>query len=613
MRETTPGKLQVEERPAKDSIIVSPHQSGHLAVEESAPTPQTGSRRWVLSIAFVLLAGAFLLNSMRTMQAIDLTSDETTYAIESVSFGRTGLTMWNGAPFFVHPPLFYVTEAAFYNMFGVGDGSLFDRLMGPQYRAGEPLLQADVPLTGDSMLTAVEFGRYLNSFYGAVLSVLVFLLGRSLLNLQAGVLSSLLFTLDPYVLWRNHFNYLEPLVTIFGVLCIYMYYLAQKQATRRARLRYLVLTGLFFGLAMLSKELAILYMVAIWVHALLFKRVRLLETLIPLGVGAAIYSIFPIWAAASGEFTIWLDTKLWIVRRALGLIADSGLGRPGTSILDTLLINLVDYWPWLLVLGIGLVFAAWFLYLYYRHGFRDLQAELISACIMGMYGFFIFIRLLGGITNEQYFYLIMPVVALNLAYAVLMAPVFISRFAAVNRITRSGANSADEETLPLEQSPTSKWLLHSGAWSKVFVGALAALIVYNMLAWIVRYTWGTDNSYMQVEAKTAETLPPGTPVVGRDLLGLYLMPKQAVYTFGYLNLGGEDIEVAQLTNNRIPYAILNEQSLLQRYGGANPEYYEWVEQNGKPLEEFQGRKYKTWIYQIEYTGPTEESGITGKP
>ena len=613
MRETTPGKLQVEERPAKDSIIVSPHQSAHLAVEESPPMPQTGSRRWVLSIAFVLLVGAFLLNSMRTMQAIDLTSDETTYAIESVSFGRTGLTMWNGAPFFVHPPLFYVTEAAFYNIFGVGDGSLFDRLMGPQYRAGEPLLQADVPLTGDSMLTAVEFGRYLNSFYGAVLSVLVFLLGRSLLNLQAGVLSSLLFTLDPYVLWRNHFNYLEPLVTIFGVLCIYMYYLAQKQATKRARLRYLVLTGLFFGLAMLSKELAILYMVAIWVHALLFKRVRLLETLIPLGVGAAIYSIFPIWAAASGEFTIWLDTKLWIVRRALGLIADSGLGRPGTSILDTLLINLVDYWPWLLVLGIGLVLAAWFLYLYYRHGFRDLQAELISACIIGMYGFFIFIRLIGGITNEQYFYLIMPVVALNLAYAVLMAPVFSSRFAAVNRIRRSGANSADEETLPLEQSPTSKWFLHSGAWSKVFVGALAALVVYNMLAWIVRYAWGTDNSYMQVEAKMAETLPPGTPVVGRDLLGLYLMPKQAVYTFGYLNLGGEDIEVAQLTNNRIPYAILNEQSLLQRYGGANPEYYEWVEQNGKPLEEFQGRKYKTWIYQIEYTGPAEESGITGKP
>src|SRR5688572_25921030 len=246
MRETTPGQLQADERSAKASSVFRPYQPGHIAVEESAPAQQGGSRRWVLPIALVLLAGAFLLNSVRTMQAVDLTSDETTYAIESVAFSRTGLTMWNGAPFFVHPPLFYVTEAAFYSIFRVGDGPLFDRLMGPQYRAGEPLLQADVPLTGDSMLTAVEFGRYLNSFYGAVISVLVFLLGRSLLILQAGVLASLLFTLDPYVLWRNHFNYLEPLVTIFGVLCIYMYYLAQKQAARRGRLRYLVLTGLFF-------------------------------------------------------------------------------------------------------------------------------------------------------------------------------------------------------------------------------------------------------------------------------------------------------------------------------------------------------------------------------
>jgi 4-amino-4-deoxy-L-arabinose transferase-like glycosyltransferase len=519
--------------------------------------------------------------------------------------------MWNGAPFFVHPPLFYATEAGFYTLLGIGDGSLFDRLMGPQYRAGEPLLPADTPLTGDSMLTAVEFGRYLNSFYGAVLSVLVFLLGRSLLNLQTGVLGALLFTLDPYVLWRNHFNYLEPLTTIFGVLCLFMYYLAQKETTGRARVRYLALTGLFFGLAMLSKELAVLYMIAIWVHVLLFKRVRFLETLIPLGVGAAIYSIFPLWAAASGEFTIWLDTKLWIVRRALGLIADSGLGRPGTSLVDTLLINLGDYWPWLLLLGTGFVLAAGFLYLYYRHGLRDVQAELLTACILGMYGFFIFIRLLGGVTNEQYFYLIMPVVALSAAYAVVVWPHFRNHMAAYGRGRRKGANSPEEERAPYEEAPSLRW--GSGTWRKVSVGALGALVAYNLLAWPVRYVWSTDNSYTQVEARAAETLPPGTEVVGRDLVGLYLMPKQAVHTFGYLNLAGEDITVSEVTNRRIPYAVLNEQSLLQRYGGANPEYYEWVEASGEPVVEFQGRKYKTSIYEIEYRGPTEESGILGEP
>lgn len=618
MRDTTRASVQIEQRPAAKPDVAMPYQ----ATEVTMTRDSQYSRLWVLAIALILLSGSFLLNSVRTMEAIDLTSDESTYAIESVAFNRTGLTMWNGAPFFVHPPLFYVTEAAFYNVLGIGDGPLFDRLIASQYTAGEPLLAAEVPLTGDSMLTAIEAGRYLNAFIAAVLTVLVFLLGKSLLNLQLGALGAVLFALDPYVLWRNHFNYLEPLAAVFGVLCIYMYYLAQKQAAGRGRLRYLVLTGLFFGLAMLSKELAILYIVAIGAHALLFKRVRMIEALVPLSIGTAIYSIFPIWAAANGEFSTWLETKLWIFRRAIGLIADSGLGRPGISLVDTLLINLPDYWPWLLALGTALVLAVGFLYLYYRHGFRDLQAELLTACILGMYGFFIAVRLLGGVTNEQYFYLLMPIVALSIGYAVLVAPRVRSWLAVKRqstpaatgaRVVRGGTTSADRDTLELE--PVAAPTPVRGDWrlSKVFIGILAALVAYNMLAWVVRYVLGTDNSYMQVEARAAETLPPGTPVVGRDLLGMYLMPKQAVYTYGYLNLAGERAEVAQLTANKIPYAVLNEQSLLQRYGGANPEYYAWVEQNGRPVAEFQGRKYKTSLYQVEHDGTGQQPVTTDSP
>lgn len=618
MQDATRANLQIEDRPAEKSAVMTPYRPAQVEVVE---TPQP-SRLWVPAIALILLAGSFLLNSVRTMEAIDLTSDESTYAIESVAFNRTGLTQWNGAPFFVHPPLFYVTEAALYNVLGIGDGPLFDRLISSNYTAAEPLLAADVPLTGDSMLTAIAVGRYLNAFYGAVVTVLVFLLGTRLLNWQLGLLASLLFALDPYVLWRNHFNYLEPLATIFGVLCIYMYYLAQKQSTGNTRLRYLGLTGLFFGLAMLSKELAVLYIVAIVMHALLFKRVKFIETLVPLGVGGAIYSIFPIWAAASGEFGTWLDTKLWILRRAVGLIADSGLGRPGISLVDTLLINLADYWPWLLVLGLALPLAVYFLYLYYRHGFRDPQAELLTACILSMYGFFIVVRLLGGVTNEQYFYLIMPLVALSVGYAIFVAPRVRSWLAARRQsmpgvaeahVTGHGVAHADKQTVPLEQVPAPVPVRGSWRLGRVLVGVLAALVVYNMFAWVVRYVLGTDNSYMQVETKLAETLPPGTPVVGRDLLGMYLMPKQAVYTFGYLNLAGERADVLQIAVRRIPYAILNEQSLLQRYGGANPAYYDWVRQSGESVAEFQGRKYRTTAYRIDLTGSGQPPDTTKVP
>jgi hypothetical protein len=151
----------------------------------------------------------------------------------------------------------------------------------------------------------------------------------------------------------------------------------------------------------------------------------------------------------------------------------------------------------------------------------------------------------------------------------------------------------------------------------LLLGALLLLAVYNAGAWVARYGFSRDNSYITVEGELAKTLPAGTRIVGRDLLDLYLMPKQGVYTFSYLNLIGKAIDPANIRERNIPYALLNDQSVQQRYGGANPVYYSWVQENGDQIMSFDGRLYKTLVYKIDYTRPeqgfNEDSLAVGRP
>lgn len=578
------------------------HQAAAADTLELEVVKQPGAAARTLPSTLLIMLGivvlAFFLNAFRTMEAIDLTSDEGTYAIESVAMQRTGMTLWNGAPFFVHPPFFFAAEGLYYNAVGVGTGPLFNRLIGQGYKSGEALLPADAQAGSDNMLNAIQFARYLNAFYAALLASIVFLLGRALLNWRLGLLGTALFMLDPYVLWRNHFNYLEPLLTVFGVLAIFMYYQAQKRAENEGRLRYLALAGLFLGLALLTKELALLFLAAMVVHSVLFRRIRLTELLMPTAVALAIYSVFPLWTALNGQFGVWWETKTWLFRRITGQLSNSGIGRPGVSLTNTLSANLLDYWPWFLALAVAPLLALFFLYMYYRRGLRDMQAELLTACVVGMYVFFVFVRLLGGVINEQYFYSLMPFVALSIAYATIWVSRLRSRYAS------NESTLAEHEVTEITQQPRRRL----GSLAVLPLGALAVLILYNIVAWGVRYGVGVDNSYASVDTGLAQSLPPGTPVAGRDILDMYLMPKQKVYAFSYLDLSGKSLDPADVLAQRIPYTILNDQSLIQRYGGANPIYYSWVRTNAEEVNSFAGRRYDTYVYRVDYNKPVQIFG-----
>lgn len=580
-----------------------------------------------LLIAVGIFVASFFLSSFRQGETIDINSDEATYAIEAVAFNQTGMTMWDGSPFLVHPPLHFVIEAAYFRAVGVGNSFLFHRLVSKPYQVGVPLLAPTDPVDSDNVFNAIMKARYLSIFYGAVIAVLLFFLGSALMDTRLGLLASALFILDPYILRRNHFNMLEPLTTLWGLAMIFALYTAIRHWTHGGRQRWILFAGVFFGLSLLSKELAILYipgLVLLW----LARRLTLREVIVPSVLGGLIYTVFPLWAALSGNWSIWWDTKSWLFRRLSGMIVDTGITRPDHPVGHTLGAVYGDYWPTFLLLGVAGVPTAAFLFLYLFRKVRDLSAELLSAFVIGCYGFFLVVWRIGGVINEQFFYLLVPITFLLIGYSALAWPTLyaqaranVARKAAAaqawglsngGRLRFDGAASTGRAqadpmgTLMLGRTADPRKLRTA---QLVLLGGLGILLAYNAVVWVVRYGFSTDNSYAQVEGFLAKTLPPGSEVLGRDPLDLYLLPKAAVYTFFEGNRGPLQLIPGEIVAKKIPYAILNDQALVEGYAGANAPYYDWTMKKGQRIHEFKGRLWNTYVYQIDYSKPNLDTSV----
>ncbi len=606
----------------------TPVQAGRAPARPALPRIQLSRSQTTAVIAVAIFALALFANTYRSVQAIDMNSDEATYAIESAALLQTGMTMWNGTPFFVHPPVFFMIEAAWFQMRGVGQGQLFHRLVAQPYHFAEALLPPTAPLESDNVSNAIAVGRFIPALSGALIAVLLFLMGQAFLNRWVGLLGAGLFIFDPYVLRRNHFNMLEPLATLFGVLAIYVFYKAMARPDAGDRRRYLVGTGLLLGVALLSKELAGLYLVGLAFYWLLFRRTQIADVLLPGGIALALYSLFPLWAAATGNWGAWWSTKRWLLLRLTGQIQDTGLTRPnspigrslGFNFLDYLpsltarrfLLNMADYLPSFFILGVAGLTAVGFLYLYFRRGIRDRPAALLAACVLGCDAMFAAVWKMGGVLNEQFFYFVMPFSVLLIVYSAWRLPTWITRARgmvpgpdidayatrAIPWVREDPRRSAPTQALSVVVITRRARAVSLG---RIVVAALLILGIYNVGAAMLRYGLSQDDSYVQIDSYLAQNTPPGSAVVGRDALDIYLMPRNQVYTYSVFPNAPNAIVPWSVIENRIPYAILNGQSELERYSGANPGYYKWVAQHGTPVDVFRGRIWDTSVYYLDYS------------
>jgi len=179
-----------------------------------------------------------------------------------------GLAMWMGKP-----PLFMWLMSLSYQIFGVNNFA----------------------------------SRFWSPVFGALSLVLVFYLGRKLYNLYVGFLSALVLgTFTTFYVFARHA--MTDVTFIFFILAS-IYFLLLSEKTEDTK-RYVVLSGLFFGLALMTKQIIALLipLIAVFYFAATKRSIRFLFTkrfTLFWGVGFLVVSPWLIYMALRFGSDFW--------------------------------------------------------------------------------------------------------------------------------------------------------------------------------------------------------------------------------------------------------------------------------------------------------------------
>jgi hypothetical protein len=234
-------------------------------------------------------------------RSFDLFGDEVIYTDLGHSVTHGGFPRLQG-PFFLHGPAFFYLEAGWIHLVG---------------------WPADIVVRIDQM-------RVLNALLaGATAAVLVLLAARAG-SMRAGLVSGLLFALDPFCIRQNDRVLLETamlLLVLLGYLVLAPLAGGPERGHPRARAAG---AGLLFGAAWLTKdEGALLTVAPLLAAAVLQWGPRRSLSLLAAGVAAAVYAGYVGVAALGGEWSTWWFAKTAGARRMLGMTQITGFNGKG--------------------------------------------------------------------------------------------------------------------------------------------------------------------------------------------------------------------------------------------------------------------------------------------
>ncbi|NNE44189.1 MAG: phospholipid carrier-dependent glycosyltransferase, partial [Gemmatimonadetes bacterium] len=224
--------------------------------------------RWALLLAAVSL----VLNLTRIDVAPDIHGDEIMYYQAGTSVAREGRLAWlENVPVWVHPPLFFLTEAAVVTF-----------------------LPEDVDI-----FHGIHVVRGVGAVFGALTTAALFLLVAGAFGVRAGIFAAGLFLLDPFVLRICRRIMLESQMQFFLVAGL----LVVQRAGERLTWGRGAAAAVLFGLALLTKEIALFAAGSVFVHALLARsRALVLGSVAVLAGAVIVWSAYPVWAAATGQW-----------------------------------------------------------------------------------------------------------------------------------------------------------------------------------------------------------------------------------------------------------------------------------------------------------------------
>ncbi len=277
-------------------------------------------------------------------------------------------------------------------------------------------IAAWVQLTGGFFTfgNALNTGRVLMLFYALGCSLLVYLIVRNMGGSRsAGLLAMVICSLSPLSLTYQRQVFLDNIGIFWFLLSLYLL------ISSRSRLQYILGAALAFGIAILSKEIFLLFtpvmIYAVWLHTTIFQRKFALVAFIYTVV--ALTSSFVLMAILKGELFPYSWHLPWDRHAHLSML-DTFVGQTQRGQSEGSLSDSWQIWlqsdPVLLLAGIAclvfnLIVGWWY------PGSTGRRQHLLLA-LLGLSFWVLLIR--GGVVLSFYIIPLIPLVAINAAVVI---------------------------------------------------------------------------------------------------------------------------------------------------------------------------------------------------
>lgn len=476
-----------------------------------------------LLIGFGLFVLAVALRGYHLATSFDVFVDEITYLRLGERMAHHLDVELYGDPFYLHPPAFFVLEAVHL---------LLVRPAG-------------------SVIEAVWSLRWVNVILAGISTVLMWQLVRRLAGSAAGLVAAGLFVLDPFVIRINSRVLLETSAMMWilagfvsllpvlereddGRLNADTWPSAFRSVTTGAVPVRALLAGLFFGLALLTKDPTAFLSVAPFLAAAAIPTVQRRTALATIATTALVYAPYPIVVALAGDWRTFVQEKGVGVLRLLGEVQLTGFNRPGSiSFVERVIDRLDTFAATYALIGLGALAA---LGLMVRGG---RSRRLLAVWGFSTYALAAYTVVRGTLEEQLFYYLVVPSIVVS---SIALGDLWNSDRAAVRRASIAGA-----------------------------AVAVVGFAVFASVAWVQTHTQD-DAAFARLVRHLEQEVPPDVLIGTTSDVAQFAIDTHPTFPIRDLD---------DLRRTSPSYVVLSTKSVKDGTVDATDELVDWIRQHGE--------------------------------
>lgn len=524
-----------------------------------------------LLVSLIVFTVAFGVVVWRIDEAPDIFTDEILYSRLGLRVLEEGAIVWDhGDMTVIHPPYYFLVNGVFMAATGTPGGDLY--------------------APGD-IFELVYHDRILNALLAGMTAVTLFLIGLRLRGFWLGIFLTLLFFIDPFGVRINRRAMLETLAVLLSLIGLLIFIWGSKA---KNGLGYGILSGIFLGAGILTKELAFIVPLAIAVYGIwefFRQRTVLRNSLIAAGIAFGSYLIFPLWVIYTGNWSRFVVVKTLALERLVGLVHTSGWNRPGISLLDFISNRLLEYGSSYLILLLGGMAT---LLILFRHR-KEAMGRLLGVWGLLIYPFYFFLTFFGS-GNDQFFYFL------------LVPSIIFLGFALIEKCDNGMQRLIVRSWNLLRSQPEAFIRMRDRTSGMLFAAGVVILIIilpFNVFSWIGNFGVGVDNGYLQLSKFIKSNISPGTPInaSGDPLKFMYFLPNHPI---------GEVTTPQEAADIGVQYFVIAPKDIQSKFGSISEEFASWIISNGQLIFSTSGETYgDIFLYYVLNNGEPEGKPLPG--